>query len=495
MKIIYIDIDSLRPDHLGCYGYSRDTSPSIDALAREAIRFDNVYISDAPCLPSRTALWSGRHGFRTGVVGHGGTAAQPFVEGPTRGFEDRFHSDGWMTALRKAGHHTATVSSFGERHAAWHWYAGYNEIVNPGLAGLERADQVMPLAIEWIERKGAGLADFFLHINLWDPHTPYRTPVEFGNPFADVASPAWFDEDLLRKFRESYGPHSTREPNGFSDIDMGAEFPLVPAALETMRDVRAWFDGYDLGVRYADFWVGRLIDTLKQVGLFEDAMIMVSADHGENLGELNVWGDHHTADQFTCRIPLIVRLPRGAGAGWVDRGLHYQFDWAATLIELAGGRVPGSWDGVPFTAEFRAGRAACRDFIITSQGAWSCQRGVRFERDGRGYLCLVTYHDGYKDFRPFMLFDLDGDPHETTDIAKTRPDLVDHAARLLTSWLRHMMTLSDSDADPLMTVMREGGPFQCQGALPAYLKRLERTGRARHARTLEDKHPRELMSH
>ena len=85
MRILYIDVDSLRPDHLGCYGYHRNPSPTIDALALEGVRFKNVYVSDAPCLPSRTALWSGRCGFRTGVVGHGGSAAQPFIEGLARG--------------------------------------------------------------------------------------------------------------------------------------------------------------------------------------------------------------------------------------------------------------------------------------------------------------------------------------------------------------------------------------------------------------------------
>ena len=86
MRVVYIDIDSLRPDHLGCYGYGRNTSPTIDQLAARGVRFDQVYITDAPCLPSRTALWSGRAGFHTGVVGHGGTAAQPVVDGPSRGF-------------------------------------------------------------------------------------------------------------------------------------------------------------------------------------------------------------------------------------------------------------------------------------------------------------------------------------------------------------------------------------------------------------------------
>src|ERR671932_2366830 len=113
MRVLYIDVDSLRPDHLGCYGYHRNTSPVIDSLARDGVRFDGCYVSDSPCLPSRTALFSGRFGVHTGVVGHGGTAAQPFIEGPERGFTDLFRETSWMPALRRAGYRTATVSAFG----------------------------------------------------------------------------------------------------------------------------------------------------------------------------------------------------------------------------------------------------------------------------------------------------------------------------------------------------------------------------------------------
>ena len=102
MRIVYFDIDSLRPDHLGCYGYHRATSPVIDGLAADATRFTNCTVTDAPCLPSRSALWSGRCGFHTGVVGHGGTAGEPMIEGPGRGFRDRFGNTGWMSEVQSA---------------------------------------------------------------------------------------------------------------------------------------------------------------------------------------------------------------------------------------------------------------------------------------------------------------------------------------------------------------------------------------------------------
>ena len=76
MRIVYFDIDSLRPDHLGCYGYERPTSPTIDSIAAQGMRFDRYYCSDSPCMPSRHALLSGRFGINNGVVTHGGPASR-----------------------------------------------------------------------------------------------------------------------------------------------------------------------------------------------------------------------------------------------------------------------------------------------------------------------------------------------------------------------------------------------------------------------------------
>ncbi len=486
MRILYIDIDTLRADHLGCYGYHRNTSPNIDALAQRGVRFENCYNTDAPCLPSRTALWSGRCGFHTGVVNHGGTAADPFIEGPTRGFRDTFWATNWMTALRNAGFYTVTVSPFGERHSAWQWYAGYLEVYNPGKGGMEIADDVTPLALDWI-RRNAHRDNWFLHVNYWDPHTPYRTPDEFGNTFADDPLPDWLTEQVRQRCWEGYGPHSAQEPYGWGGDTFYQKYPRLPAQIDSMRAVKMWIDGYDVGIRYADEHVGRLLNALADAGVLDDTLIMVSSDHGENQGELNVWGDHQTADQFTCRVPLIVCGP-GIGAPRVDQALHYHYDWAATLIELVGGQVPGNWDGRAFTAAFREGREEGRDYLVVSQNAWSCQRSVRFEN----YICLRTYHDGYKQLEPLMLFDLESDPHEQHNLAAERPDLVQRAMSMLEEWYYEMSTTSLHDVDPMMTVLREGGPYHTRGQLPRYLRHLRATGRAHHAEELARRHPDEM---
>ena len=465
MRILYFDIDSLRADHLGCYGYHRATSPNIDALARDGVRFNQCHVSDAPCLPSRTSLFTGRFGIHSGLVNHGGAAAELYPEGANRGFFSALSSASWMSCLRRQGLRTATVSSFGERHSAWHWYAGFNEMMNCGGRGSEIADEVEQLACAWIEREQTD--HWFLHVNFWDPHTPYNTPESFGHPFADEPLPAWYTPEVLARHREGCGPHSAREALGFDDRwPFATPWPRQPHVIDTLDDARRMFDGYDTGVRYADRAIGRVLAALERRGWLEDTWIVVSADHGENLGELNIYGDHQTADTITSRVPLIIRPPSTGRvpAGRTDDSLIYQNDLAATLVELTGGSVPAGWDGRSFAPRFREGRPAqLRDQLVLSQMAWSCQRAVRWEN----WLCLRSYHDGYHDFPAFMLFDVAADPHLQRDLAPTRGDLTAWASKQLEHWHGEMMASSTRASDPLETVLAEGGPFHTRGELPA----------------------------
>ena len=494
MRILYIDVDSLRPDHLGCYGYHRKTSPNIDRVAESGVRFDNYYVTDAPCLPSRTALWSGRFGIHTGVINHGGVAAEPFIEGPDRKFNSILGRTSWMRCLRDLGHKTVTVSPFGERHSAWHWYANFNEIYNTGKGGIERADEIAPVALEWL-KKNERQENWFLHVNFWDPHTPYRTPESFGNPFASDPLPGWFTEDVRQQHWAGVGPHSAREIPGYTDQPYG-NYPLQPAKADSMHAVGRMFDGYDAGVLYADQHIGQLLNALADLKVLDDTAIILSADHGENLGELNIYGDHQTADHITCRVPLIVKWPgltpspgtgdpaqregKGGGEGRTDSALHYHIDFAATTIELLGGKVPDIWDG----RSFKFGENRGRDYLVISQGAWSCQRSVRFE----DCLAIRSYHDGYHCFPEIMLFNLKDDPHEQHDLAAQRPDLVTRAKAMLEDWHAEMMRTATHKTDPMQTVLEEGGPLHARGHLKEYCARLRATGRAHWADRLEARH-------
>jgi choline-sulfatase len=485
MRLVYIDVDTLRADHLGCYGYGRPVSPNLDRLAQQAVLFERCYASDVPCLPSRTALFSGRFGTHNGVVGHGGTAAEPFVEGRARGFSSTLARTSWPAVLRKLGMRTASISSFAARHGAHHFAAGFDELMSPGKLGLESADEVCAFARDWLDRNGARPA-WFLHVQLWDPHTPYRAPDAFGDPFADAPLPAWLTDEVRARHFAAVGPHSAQEAVGFStDYPYGA-YPRQPRQMASLSDVRAMFDGYDTAVRFADEHIGKLLARLAELGLADHTAVLVSSDHGEALGELNVYGDHHTADEPTAHVPCFLRWP-----GLSPRRLSafcYQLDVAATIVELAGGSVPDAWDGRSFADPLRAGRDEGRGELVITQGAWTCQRSVRWQN----YLAIRTWHDGYHAYEPWMIFDVTSDPHEQHDLSATQPELLREAEYRLEAWQRTVMQSSDTGIDPLHTVLAEGGPAHTRGRLRSYAERLRATGRAAWAERLERAHPDEL---
>lgn len=481
MRILYLDIDTLRPDHLGCYGYLRNTSPNIDLIASQGVRFDKCYVSDAPCLPSRAGMFTGQFGIHTGVVGHGGSAGDIRPVGPERGFSTMRQRPGFIWCLRQRGVYPVSVSPFAERHSAWWFCDGWREFVNTGKGGGESAEEVVPYALDWIARN-AKRDDWMLHVNIWDPHTPYRAPAQFGNPFQDDPIDPWYTEEIRRRQWNGFGPGNPQEPAGSMGWFPGT--PRMPQQVRSMADYKAWIDGYDCGVRYGDEWCGRVLNALADQGVLDDTIIIITSDHGENLGELSVIGDHQTADHITSRVPMVIRWP-GISGPRVDDALHYQTDVAATIIELLGGTVPPDWDGRSFAEAFRAGRSAGREYVVVSQCCWSCQRSVRWG----DHLLIRTYHTGLKDYPARMLFNVARDGHEVDDLAKSRPELADHGQALIEQWTAEMMSASRFREDPMWTVMREGGPFHTRGERTTnYLKRLRDTGRAHHADFLE-KHP------
>jgi len=478
MRFLYVDIDTLRPDHLGCYGYLRNTSPNIDRMAADGVRLDNCYVSDAPCLPSRASMFTGRFGIHTGVVNHGGLAAELRPIGRERGFNWMRQRPGFIWSMRQQGLYPVSVSPFAERHSAWWFCDGWREFVNTGKGGGESAEEIVPHALDWIERNGER-DDWLLHVNIWDPHTPYRAPAGFGNPFADDPIETWYTEDMRQRQWDRFGPGNPQEPCGGYGRPVNS--PRQPDQVASMDDYKKWIDGYDCGVAYADQWIGRVFNALADKGVLDDTVIVITSDHGENLGELNVIGDHAVADNITNRVPMIVRWPGVSQPGRVDDALHYQTDVAATMIELAGGDVPDCWDGRSFADAFRAGESRGRDYLVASQNCWSCMRAVRWE----DHILIRPYHTGLKDYPARMLFNVAEDPHELNDLADARPALADRGDELLAQWTDDMLATSDYDEDPMQIVLREGGPFHTRDKLADYCARLRATGRPQHADFLE----------
>lgn len=478
MNLLFIDIDTLRADHLGCYGYHRNTTPAMDSVSRDGIRMESCFTSDAPCLPSRSALQHGRFGIHNGAINHGGRYADPYPEGPTRDFQNSEPYKKFYQVLRDNGYYTGTTSSFAGRHNAWWFLAGFNEVYDCGGLGNEPAPWVTPKALDFIDRNHTR-DKWVLHFNIWDPHTAYRTPAEFGDPFKDDPVASWVTQEMIDRHQDTYGPHGALLP---LDSLEKKPTPREVSRIATMEDYTKWINGYDTGIRFADDAVGQLIARLKHYGIYDNTAIIITADHGENQGEFNIYGDHQTADLCTSRVPMIVKLPGFAPA--IDTTLHYQFDITATLLELLEIPIPEKWDAQSFAPSLKRGRPEGRDYLVVSQSVWSCQRSV--VRDDS--ILIKTYMDGLKDFPEYMLFDRIRDPHEQHNLAGSMPDKVEEGKVLLEKWIAEQLACSDVDEDPMMKVIEEGGPFHSRNRLGFYVDFYNSIGKEHLARRMKEKY-------
>ncbi len=486
MRILYLDLDTLRPDHLGCYGYHRNTSPTIDWIASEGICFDNYFCSDAPCLPSRSAMMSGMFGIHNGAVNHGGRHAELRNQGESRSFHNYIGNNSLPANLKnQGGLHTAYIGGFGERHSTFSYYAGFREIHDTGKGGMESAEEVTPAALEWIE-KNAGKDDWYLHVNYWDPHTPYRAPAEFGNPFENEPIIDLYTEDLIARHRQCPGPHTAQDLSMWN-ANENPNMPRQPGEVSDMKSMKKLIDGYDCGIRYMDGHIQQLLNAFKAKGVLDELIIIVSADHGENFGELGLYAEHATADVGTCRIPMIIRWPGKGIAGKHEKGFHYNIDLLPTLVDMIGGNHHPRWDGQSFAESICKGTDTGREELILSQMAHVCQRSVRWG----DWLYMRTWHDGYHLFPREMLFNIKEDPYEQEDVADKYPDKLNEGARRLYNWYDDQMLSMPWGAmgdDPLWNILAEGGPMHAQIDTEKRCERLQETGRAMHVEETMKRH-------
>ena len=447
MRIIYFDIDSLRPDHLGCYGYDRPTSPAIDAVAAEGMRFDRYYCSDSPCMPSRHAMMSGRFGINNGVVTHGGPASKLHVQERLYGGvqpENQF----LQRRIRENGIDTVAFSNFAWRHCASWFSLGWAEFHSPNLkSGNETAEEVNAPVLRWLQQNGSR-DDYYLHINYWDPHRIYTVDPSWTERFGNYPAPqTWPDEAAIEGHQGISGPFTAT--GQFKDHQ--STTPLMPGAVRSRRDFEQMITGYDAEIAYTDHQIQQVLDELERQGVLDETAIIVSADHGDNFGEHGIYSDHVCADEAIHSIPLIVKWPGVTPSGSACDEMLYNVDLSATLCELTGGEAPEHYDGQSFAGLLSGGTGGGRDHLVWGHGLYTLQRAVRT----RQHLMVRTYDDYGYPFEPVELYDMDTDSHQTSNLRDARPDLVEYMDHLLAEWLQEQSAKPYSIPDPMQVVLRE----------------------------------------
>lgn len=447
MRIIYFDIDSLRRDHLGCYGYARPTSPNIDRIAEQGVRFNRYHCASSPCVPSRTGFTSGRFGIRNGVCSNHGAGAQFRIENnPYLG--PKAENDMFPRQLRKHGYDTFGFSNFADRHCALWFMTGWTEFHTPNLkGGEETAEEVNATVLPWLQ-KNATREDYYLHINYWDPHRCYKIPESWADRFKDHPVPqAWPDEETIAKQQDDPGPFTT---HGQYHNDISPD-PLMPGAINNRKDFEHMITGYDATIAYADYHVGQVLEELDRQGVLEDSVIIISADHGDAFGEHGIYSDHVCADACIHNVPLIVKWPGVTKPNTEDSSLLYNVDFAPTICDMLDMPAPEHWDGESFRGNLEGAGGLDRPHLVWDTALYTVQRAVRTKT----HLMIRTYDNmGYR-MNPVELYNLAEDPYQANEISEENPDIVDECQRIMDDWVEEQKAKPNFVADPLEAVLEE----------------------------------------
>jgi len=410
-NLVLVTVDTLRADHLGAYGYVRDTSPEIDGLARDGVRFDRAVVQWPKTTPSLASLHTGVYPSTSGVTRH----TQQAVPARYATLAER---------LAEAGYATAAVVTNGNLASAYGFDQGFGSYVETWRAETaddpERGAHVTDAALGWLEARSDD-RPFFLWVHYVDPHAFYEPPAPFDGMFVGDAH---YDPSL----RAPLKPRAAEDIGGIPSR----------ALLGNQDEVAYYVAQYDAEIRYADQEIGRLLRRLRSDDLGPRTAIVFSADHGESLGEHDYYFEHGRLPYDDCvRVPLIVRLPGGTGGGRIIAAPVQVLDLLPTLLGLAGVPVPAEAEGRSLQPLLADGSDPGRSpQAFTESGytdAW--QRAVRDER-----WKLVWMPDpedrALVDGAEWSLYDLAADAGETKNVASEHPTEVGRLRSVLETWMR-----------------------------------------------------------
>ncbi len=447
MRIILFDIDSLRPDHLGCYGYRRPTSPTLDAIAAQGMCFDRYYCANSPCLPSRMSLTSGRFGINNGCCSNVWAGARFHIRQRPYGGPYPEH-EMLPRNLRRAGIDTVAFSNFADRHCATWFMYGWSEFHSPNLkGGGETAQEVNDALLPWL-KVNAARDNYLLYVNYWDTHRCYKMDPSWSEPLRNAPiTQSWPDEAAIAAHQHINGPFTAQ----LQFVDHKSPFPLMPDAVGTRTDFEHMVNGYDTAIRYMDHHLRIVLDEFERQGLMDDTAVIITSDHGDAFGEHGIYSDHVCADECIHRVPLIVRWPGVTAAGCRCDDLLYNVDLSATLCDMLGATIPAGWDGTSFSLQLRGRPTAAREYLVWDHGTYAVQRAVRTRR----YLMIRTYETKGYPLRPVELYDMVEDPYQTRDLSQQMPDVVATCDSLLNQWLHEQRSKHGLESDPLDVIVSE----------------------------------------
>ena len=399
--VVLVVLDTLRPDALGAYGATVPTSPAIDSFAAGATRYETAWAPSSWTVPGTATIHTGLHPLRHGLRSFGDKlpSAQTTLA-------ERLSAAGWRTAG------WSDNANFGEKNALDQGFDDFASSDKPAIA-YPNAGVMIDAAKSWV-READG--PFFLTVQPMNCHGPYRVPKS--------ALKRVYGRRPIMGFRYYKGPMGQIMTERKLDVRkrVGSRY------LQSLREQQL------TAVRYATDEVGELFAQLKTAGRYDNALIIVTADHGEELFEHGGFSHGYTLHREVVQVPLIIKYPGQTEAAQVT-GPASLMDLTPTVLGVLGlgAELPaGTFDGVDLRATVSEGVLPQRPLVLDL--LWEKRSVARGLIDGDTHLIHIQHsYDGLKDVR--KLYDWRADPGEHLDLASTSAARVQAAeARLQSMW-------------------------------------------------------------
>ena len=383
-NVLLVSIDTLRADHLGCYGYERSTSPSIDALAKRGVRFERAHSQANQTLPSHLSLL---------------TSLFPAEFQITR--DDGRNASQQATKLRlpevaltlaevaqAAGYRTGAFTGGGlvaPRYGMDQGFATFVAAREPTEQGFATS---LPQFKRWLDEGDAAGDDapFFAFVHSYDVHDPYHAPAPFDLAFSQRRA-----EDFVAQ-------------RGFLPTVNDLRQKLASPSKDELQEI---IDFYDNGIAFADRGVGLLETILEERGAWDNTLVVLFSDHGEEFQDHGGWGHGPKLFDELLHVPLILRLPGDAHAGEVVPELVRLVDIAPTVAELLDVPTGSDWKGVSLM-ELVGRRGADRVVLAEISNA---ALGTSCLREGDWKVIDVPSS------KSVLLFETSDDPGEVVDLS------------------------------------------------------------------------------
>ncbi len=403
-NILLLGIDSLRADHMSCYGYGRLTTPHMDRFAQEGTLFERYYSPHIPTTSGYANMLTGMDVFSTQVVAlrHKGPMREEIKTLPE--------------ILRAAGYTTTCVGFRGNAASrGFDTYIDYDSGWKTWSEGrMPKAENLNQVTIPEIDRLTKQKQPWLLFLRHLDPHSPYLPPGPFERMFygGNECDPKNRSLDAMKAFKPFRDYLLSWMPPGITDKDY----------------VIAQYDGE---IAYMDAAIRVLFAALEAKGIMDETLIVITSDHGETLYDHDCYFDHHGLYDCTLHVPLIIRYPGHVPAGKRVGGYAQHYDLVPTILELAGIESEIRFDGRSLLPMARGEVPSHQPEFYITECTWMRKHGWRTPQWKLIEALEPDFH-----FKPAVeLYNLVEDPEEYNNLAEAEPQIVAALKARMDAWI------------------------------------------------------------